>query len=115
MVQESDTTSSNQTPPTSAGTVRCALTGKEISADEAYWAPPLVTTGELVRTLASTLFRNPANLSNVLFGEQPDVPYAPEAREELASRRTSEQVKLLLLLLLIVAVIVVPIYLLVQG
>ncbi len=115
MVQEADMASSDQTTPTSDGMVRCALTGKEISADEAYWAPPLVTTGELVSTLASTLFRNPANLSNVLLGEQPDVPYDPEAREELASRRTSEQVKLLLLLLLIVAIIVVPVYVLVQG
>lgn len=96
----------------SDGTVRCALTGKEISRDEAYWAPPLVTTQELISTIFTTLTHTPSNLGQVLMGEQPDVPYAPEARDELAKRRTTEQFKLLLLLLLIALVVVLPIYLL---
>lgn len=92
--------------------VRCALTGEEIPADEAYWAPPLITVQQLIGTIFTTATRTPAQLGSVLFDEQENVPYAQEAREELASRRTAEQVKLLLLLLLLAALIVVPILLL---
>lgn len=105
--------------PPAAGTngkvLRCHLTGKEISTEEAYWAPPLITTQQLVTTIFTNLVRTPSNLGHVLFDEQPDVPYAPDAREELASRRTMEQLKLLLLLLLIVALIAVPAFFLLRG
>lgn len=112
----------NDVPPATAqhasesqsGTVQCALTGKEIPSDEAYWAPPLVTTRQLFGTIFSNITLTPGNLGHVLFDEQPDVPYAPDAREELAARRTTEQVKLLLILLLLVALIVVPVFLLLQ-
>jgi hypothetical protein len=40
------------------------------------------------------------------------VPYAPAAREQLAARRSAEQIKLLGVLLLVVALIAVPILLL---
>jgi hypothetical protein len=86
-------------------TVRCALTGEEISADEAYWAPPLVTFQELASTVFTTLKNNPGDLGRVLFAEQQDVPYSPNARDELASRRTTEQLKLLGVLLLVLLVV----------
>lgn len=97
------------------GIVRCALTGQEIPADEAYWAPPLITAWQLIRTVATTLVRSPGNLGHILFEEQEDVAYAQEARDELASRRTAEQLKLLAVLLLIAALIIVPVYLMFQA
>jgi hypothetical protein len=89
----------------------CALTGKPVSAEEAYWAPPLVTFRELLSAIGQGL-RSPGTLGSILFAEQPNVPYAPEAREQLAARRSSEQLKLLVGLLLIIVVIVAPIVLL---
>lgn len=92
--------------------VTCALTGKMISATEAYWAPPLITTSQLVSTTLRVLFTAPGMLGHVLFGEQPNVPYDPDVREELAARRSAEQLKLLVGLLVVVALIVLPIVLL---
>jgi hypothetical protein len=89
--------------------LRCALTGKPISADTAYWAPPLVTASELVSTIVRGVLHSPGTLSQVLLAEQPNVPYDPAVRAQLAARRSSEQVKLLVGLLLAIAVIVVPI------
>jgi hypothetical protein len=92
----------------------CALTGKPIRAEEAYWAPPLVTARDLVLTIVSTVFRTPGNLGHILFAEQPNVPYAQDVREQLAARRSAEQLKLLVGLLFAVAVIAAPILLLVM-
>lgn len=89
----------------------CALTGKPVNADDAYWAPPLITAGHLVSTCVSTLIHSPGNLGHVLLAEQPNVPYAPDARDLLASRRSTEQVKLLVILLLVAALIIAPILL----
>jgi hypothetical protein len=97
--------------PPSNEPLRCALTGKPISADEAYWAPPLVTARELVTTVAKTLWQSPGSLGVVLMAEQPDVPYAQDARPQLAARRSAEQAKLLVLLLIVLAIIVTPILL----
>lgn len=97
------------------GTVRCALTGKEIPAETAHWAPPLITVRELFSTSLETLFKTPSNIKHVLFVKQPDVPYDPDAKEQLASRRTAEQLKFLLLLLVILAIIATPIVLLAQS
>jgi hypothetical protein len=90
----------------------CALTGKPISAEEAYWAPPLVTARELVRTIAGTALHAPGNLGHILFAEQPNVPYAQDVREQLAARRSAEQMKLLVGLLCAVALVAAPIVLL---
>lgn len=98
-------------PTPASDQLRCALTGRSISPGEAYWAPPLVTARDLVTTVLSTAVRAPGNLSHVLFDEQPNVPYAPEAREQLAARRGSEQVKLLAGLLALIALVTIPILL----
>jgi hypothetical protein len=97
------------------GELRCALTGVPVSPEEAYWAPPLITAKELVTTMFTTLFRTPSNLGQVLFAEQENVPYAPDAREQLGARRTAEQLKLLVGLLVIAALIFVPIYVMTMG
>lgn len=94
---------------TSAPPLRCALTGEVISPEEAYWAPPLVTLEQLISTVAATATRTPGDLTRVLFGEQPKVPYSPRVREELAARRTTEQLKLLGVLLLLALLIAAPI------
>jgi hypothetical protein len=93
----------------------CALTGVPISAEEAYWAPPLVTARQLVTAIFGNLFRAPGNLGFILFAEQPNVPYAQAAREQLAARRSAEQLKLLVGLLSLVALVAVPILLLTIG
>lgn len=102
----------NEAPIQIDGELRCALTGKSVKPSEAYWAPPLITVRQLISTMFTTATRTPSNLGHLLFDDLPNVPYAPEAREELARRRTAEQLKLLLLLLLVAAVIVVPIVML---
>lgn len=91
--------------------LHCALTGRPIMPHEAYWAPPLITTQDLLSTLVKTALHAPNNLGQILFGEQPNVPYAPEARKELAARRSTEQLKLLMLIMLLAALIIVPIVL----
>ncbi|NTU82680.1 MAG: hypothetical protein HGA45_25465 [Chloroflexales bacterium] len=97
-----------------SGELRCALTGRPLRPEECYWAPPLITTRQLITTLFETLLTTPGNLGQVLLGEQPNVPYAPEARPQLANQRSAEQVKLLALLLLVAALLIVPIVLLVS-
>ncbi len=104
-------TSNTGARPSSNETLHCALTGKPISADEAYWAPPLVTARELVTTVVKTAWQAPGLLGTVLMAEQPDVPYAQEARQQLAARRSAEQAKLLVLLLVVLAVLLTPILL----
>src|SRR5690349_20135769 len=102
----------NQSPLVVSGEVHCAFTGKTLRAEDAYWAPPIITARELISAVSTNLVRTPSNLGHILFEEQPNVPYYPEARQLLASRRSFEQAKLLGVLLLIAALIVVPILLL---
>ena len=107
------------TTPTQPATVVdeeifCSLTGKPIRREEAYWAPPLVTTRELITTMVHAMLHAPDTLGNILLGEQANVPYAQDARELLARRRSAEQMKLLAVLLVIGALIVTPILLLVM-
>ncbi|HNP72249.1 MAG TPA: hypothetical protein PLO33_09475 [Kouleothrix sp.] len=90
----------------------CSLSGKPISADTAYWAPPFVTASQLVRAIVDGMLHSPGTLSSVLFDEQPNVPYDPALREQLAARRSAEQLKLLVGLLAVIALIAVPIVLL---
>lgn len=86
--------------------VNCALTGKLIRADEAYWGPPLVTFEELIGTTFKTLFTAPGNLKAVMTAEQDDVPYDPAAKPQLIRRRTREKSKLLLMMLVILALLI---------
>jgi hypothetical protein len=100
-------TSQPSSAPASPDTapLRCHLTGRPLSADEAYWAQPLITLQALLAAIWTTLRREPGRLGQVLLAELPDVPYAPEAREQLARRRSAEQAKLLGLLLLLAVII----------
>jgi len=102
----------SDTPAVVQEQLYCALTGKPISAEAAYWAPPLVTARQLVAAIIGGLLHSPGTLSHILFAEQPNVPYDPAVRVQLASRRSSEQLKLLVGLLSAIALIVLPIVLL---
>jgi hypothetical protein len=102
----------SDTPAVVQEQLYCALTGKPVNADTAYWAPPLVTARELVAAIISGALHSPGTLSHILFAEQPNVPYDPAVRQQLAARRSSEQLKLLIGLLSAIALIVVPIVLL---
>lgn len=90
----------------------CSLTGRPITRDEAYWAPPFITARQLVATLATALVSAPGTLGHLLLDEQPNVPYASDMREQLAARRSAEQLKLLVGLLLAVALVAAPLLIL---
>jgi hypothetical protein len=94
------------------GQLFCSLTGRPLDAAEVYWAPPLITARQLVTTIVTTLVRSPGNLGHILLAEQADVPYAQDVRDQLADRRSAEQLKLLVGLLVAVALIATPILLL---
>ncbi|MEF3273228.1 MAG: hypothetical protein K6356_02340 [Chloroflexus sp.] len=94
--------------------LRCSLTGRPLTPEEAYWAPPLITARDLITVFFKTLFTNPTALGAIFLSELPDVPYAPEARPLLARRRSIEQIKLLSLLLVIAVIIVGLIFWLVR-
>jgi hypothetical protein len=100
-------------PQIVSGELHCALTGKPLRPEEAYWAPPLITAQQLLSTFTRTLFTAPGALGQILFGELPNVPYDPTARPQLAARRSAEQLKIVGLLLLLAALLLVPIVLLV--
>jgi hypothetical protein len=102
-------TPANGAPQRIADQLVCTLTGRSLTTEEAYWAPPLVTMRQLVTTITRTALHAPADLGRVLLEEQPNVPYAPEAREELARRRSGEQAKLMITLLIFLALIAAPI------
>lgn len=102
----------SDTPSVVQEQLYCALTGTPISAENAYWAPPLVTARELVAAIIGGVLHSPGTLGHILFAEQPNVPYDPAIRAQLASRRSSEQLKLLVGLLAAIALIAVPIVLL---
>jgi len=87
----------------------CAFTGGPVIAEEAYWAPPLVTFRQLITAIAQGVAHSPGTLGTILFAEQPNVPYAPAAREQLAARRSAEQIKLLVGLLVVIALLAAPI------
>lgn len=93
-------------PSANSSQLRCALTGRPLSADEAYWAPPLITLNELLTAVFRSGLRAPSQLGHILFAEQENVPYAPEARDLLARRRSTEQAKLLGLILLVLLALV---------
>jgi hypothetical protein len=99
-------------PEPEAAELHCALTGRVLRPEEAYWAPPLITTQSLLVTMFRTLVSDPGNIGRTLLSDLPNVPYAPEARPQLARQRSQEQLKLLLLLLIVAACLIIPIVLL---
>ncbi|MCS6839419.1 MAG: hypothetical protein NZ699_05215 [Roseiflexus sp.] len=112
-VEKPSTTSSDETQIIVEEQLYCSLTGRPISRDEAYWAPPFITARQLVTTIISTAIHAPHQLGYILFAEQPNVPYAKDVREQLARRRSAEQLKLLIGLLAVLGVLLLIVFLLV--
>lgn len=99
---------------TTPATTRCTVCNTALCADHTKMGQPFITARQLVTTTTSTALRAPAMLSDLLFKELDLVPYCVDCRDELAAKRTAEQLKVLLGMLLIIAVVVgVPIYLMV--
>ena len=82
--------------------VQCARCGKPLAPDEAQMGQPLITAGELLRTVIKT----PGILTGPPLAE---VAYCAECRPIIAQKRVSEQLKVLGLMLLILSVVAVVI------
>jgi hypothetical protein len=93
-------------------TATCATCRASLCEDHTQPGHPLITARQLVTTTATTAFRAPGLLSDILFKEMDQVAYCAACREAVAARRTTEQLKFLLGMLLIFAVAVgIPLYL----
>ena len=82
--------------------VQCARCGKPLAPDEAQLGQPLITAGELLRTIIKT----PGILTGPPLAE---VAYCAECRPIIAQKRVSEQLKVLGLMLLLLSVVAVVI------
>ena len=113
MVMSSLTT---QVQPTAAVPTACTFCGKSLRDDEIRLGQPFITARQLMTTIVATLVRAPGLLSDLLFKELDQVPYCSECRDELAAKRTGEQLKFLLSVLLVMALVVgVPLFLMLRG
>lgn len=95
---------------------RCTVCKAALCGDHMRLGQPFITARQLVATTATTAIRAPGLLGNLLFKELEQVPYCQQCRDDLAAKRTGEQLKFLLLLLLVIAVVVgVPLYMAFGG
>jgi hypothetical protein len=94
-------------------TTSCTMCRTPLCDEHQLLGHPLITARQLVATTASTAVRAPGMLGDILFKELDQVPYCAECREQVAAKRTGEQLKFLLTLLLVLALVLgVPLYLL---
>lgn len=100
----------------SSSTTHCTVCHVALCADHTKMGQPFITARQLVTTTATTAFRAPAMLNDLLFKELDLVPYCVDCRDELASRRTGEQLKVLLGMLLVIALVIgIPAYIMLAG
>jgi hypothetical protein len=94
-------------------TTTCTKCKSALCAEHVQMGQPFISARQLVTTTATTALRAPGVLSDLLFKELEQVPYCAECREELAARRTTEQLKFLIGMLLVLAVVIgIPMYML---
>ncbi len=94
----------------------CTVCNTALCSTHVHQGQPFISAGQLVATTATTAFRAPAMLGDLLFKEMELVPYCESCREELAGKRTGEQLKFLLGILLIMALVIgLPAYMLFVG
>lgn len=95
----------------SPATTSCTLCRVAVCNEHTQMGQPLITARQLVTTTASTAFRTPQLLGDILFKELDEVPYCQSCRQDVAVKRQSEQMKFLMgILLLMVLVASIPIY-----
>lgn len=94
----------------------CTSCRKALREEDIRLGQPFITARQLVATTATTAIRAPGLLADLLFKELDQVPYCMECRDELAARRTGEQLKFLLGMLLMMALVIgVPLYMILGG
>lgn len=114
MAMTSINTQVSPAPTTTATT--CTVCRTALRDDDIKLGQPFITARQLVTTIVTTALRAPGVLSDLLFKELDQVPYCADCRDELAAKRTSEQLKFLVGVLLIMALVIgVPIYLMLAG
>lgn len=102
----------NCTACESTAATTCTICQAALCTAHVQQGQPFITARQLVTTTASTAFRAPAMLGDILFKELDLVPYCAECREEVAGKRTTEQLKFLLTVLLVMAIVIgLPMYL----
>ncbi len=67
---------------------------------------PFISARQLVTITATTAFRTPTLLGDILLKELPKVPYCTTCRLEILSKRQAEQFKFVLSLLLLSVVLI---------
>jgi hypothetical protein len=93
-------------------TTTCTVCRTALCATHTHQGQPFISARQLVTATTSTALRAPGMLSDMLFKELELVPYCTECREELAAKRTTEQLKVLLGILVILALVIgLPTYL----
>jgi hypothetical protein len=100
----------------SAATTTCTLCHAGLCNEHIQKGQPFITARQLVATTATTAFRTPQLLGDILFRELDEVPYCASCRQEIAVKRQAEQTKFLLgVLLLMLLAASVPLYLLLAA
>ena len=95
----------------SPATTSCTFCRAAICNEHTQLGQPFITARQLVTTTASTAFRTPQLLGDILFKELDEVPYCPTCRKEVAVKRQSEQMKFLMVVLLLMLLVAsIPIY-----
>ncbi len=87
-------------------TTSCTLCRATLCAEHTQSGHPLITARQLVTTTAVTAIRTPGLLGDILFKEMDQVPYCANCRNDVAARRTTEQLKFLLGALLFLIIVV---------
>lgn len=96
---------------TRTATQVCTFCRTLLEPEQVHLGPPFITARQLATTTTTTIIRTPALLSDLLFKELDQVPYCSTCRDELAEKRTTEQLKFLVGSLLILALALsVPLY-----
>ncbi len=94
----------------------CTVCKSALCATHVQMGQPFISARQLVATTATTALRAPAVLGDLLFRELDQVPYCVSCREDLAAKRTTEQLKFLVGMLLVLAMVIgLPAYLMFAG
>ena len=94
----------------------CTVCKSALCATHVQMGQPFISARQLVTTTATTALRAPGVLADLLFNELDMVPYCASCREELAAKRTGEQLKFLIGMLLVLALVIgLPAYLMLVG
>lgn len=96
-------------------TMTCTTCRASLCAEHAHMGQPFISVGQLLTTTASTAVRAPGALGNLLFKELDSVPYCADCRAALASKRTTEQLKMLIMMLTVLFVVGFALFYLVLG